>query len=177
MDVADQDNLILSHLWVVKSVAHNLKSSLLFSADWDELISAGNLALVRAAQPGRFQSRNNCQFKTYAYKCVRGEMLRSFTRVDGHHDSALVRFEPLQEQPIPPPQEGEVYSREQATILAHLISNLHQRHREVIDTYLSGESLVQLAHRRGLARDRVMKWQRTGIKSLIAAGSTFRVST
>ena len=172
MDVADQDNLILSHLWVVKSVAHNLKSSLLFSADWDELISAGNLALVKCAH--RFEARNGCQFKTYAYKFIRGDMIRSFTRIDGHHDSALIEFTPLVDYPVAATQQVEVERHQQAAILSSLLTALRPRQREAIDTYLAGDSLVKLARGKGVARDRLMKWQRTGIKQLIVAGESYR---
>lgn len=167
------DDLIISHLWVVKSVANTLKKSCLFSADWDELISAGNLALVKAAH--RYEARNGCQFKTYAFKCIRGEMLKSFTRIDGHHDSAQIEFVSLDDNyTTPPTQEQQVYWRERELIFQSLLVDLKPHHREVIDTYLKGESLIQLAWDQGMKRDRIMKWQRTGIKHLVASGTTYR---
>lgn len=168
----DRDHLILSHLWVVRSVAAGLKESLLYSADWDELISAGNLALVKAAD--RYEARNGCQFKTYAYKFVRGDMIRSFTRIDGHHDSALIEFTPLADHSIDPVQENVYYDRERRQLLTRFIDCLKPRHREVISAFLGGESLVQLARNKGVKRDRLMKWQRTGIKQLIVAGESYR---
>src|ERR1043165_293044 len=156
MPSSAQDELILAHLWIVKSVAHSLKSSLLFSADWDELISAGNLALVKAGR--RFMARNGCQFKTYAYKVVRGEMLRSFTRISGHHNSAMIEFEPLIDAPVAPVQEQKTYAAERAAIFNNLVSRLQPRHREVIAAYVGGGSLVQMARRKGVKRDRLMKW-------------------
>ena len=175
MDAAAQHELILNHLWVVRSIAASLKSSLLFSADWDELISAGNLALVKAAD--RYEARNGCQFKTYAFKFIRGDMIRSFTRIDGHHDSALIEFETLDvmsDLPVDPVQENAYYDRERRQLLTRFIDCLKPTHREVISAFLSGESLVQLARDKGVKRDRLMKWQRTGIKQLIVAGESYR---
>jgi RNA polymerase sigma factor (sigma-70 family) len=168
----DRNALVLAHLWVVKSLARRLKNTLLFSADMDELISAGNLALVKASI--RFESRNGCQFKTYAFKSVRGEMLRSFTRIDGHHDSARVDFTPLGDYAIEAKQESVFQRQEQTLIFNSLLNQLNPRHREVIDTYLTGASLVQLARDKGVKRDRLMKWQRTGIKQLMIAGACYR---
>ena len=175
MDAAVQHELILNHLWVVRSIAASLKSSLLFSADWDELISAGNLALVKAAD--RYQARNGCQFRTYAFKCVRGDMIKSFTRIDGHHDSALIEFESfddLSDLPVDPVQEKVYYDRVQRQLLTRFIDCLKPRQREVINAYLSGESLAQLARTKGVKRDQLMKWQRTGIKQLVTAGKPYR---
>lgn len=160
------NDLILAHLWIVKSLAHKLKSSLLFSADWDELIAAGNLGLVKAAR--NFEARNHCQFRTYAYKCVRGEMIKSFTRIDGHHDSARVEFVSLDEmdQAVQPTQESDYYDSERRAILQQRLAQLDQRHRYVIDLYLRGDSIVAYARDHHWSRDRVMKWQRTGIRQL-----------
>ena len=166
------NDLILAHLWIVRAIAGRLKNSLLFSADWDELISTGNLALVKAAH--NYEARNECQFKTYAFKCVRGAMLTSFTRIDGHHDSARIEFEPLGEYPIPPAQESEVYRRERATILELLVNRLQPRHKEVIQVYVDEKPLTKFATSKGMKRDRIMKWQRTGIKQMVQAGSVFR---
>ena len=171
----DRDHLIVDHVWVVKSLALRLKASLLFSADMDELISAGNLALVQAAD--RYEARNGCQFRTYAFKCVRGDMIKSFTRIDGHHDSALIEFESfdeLSDLPVDPVQEQVYYDRVQRQLLTRLIDCLKPKQREVITAYLRGESLVQLARDEGVKRDRLMKWQRTGIKQLLAAGAPYR---
>ena len=166
------DELILSHLWVVKSIASSLKLTLLFSADWDELVAAGNLGLVKAAR--MFEGRNGCQFKTYAYKCIRGEMLKSFTRLDGHHNSALVEFEPLSEVPIGPNQEQAIYESEKRRHLSIMMEHLKPRHRTVIEAYISGLPLTRLARGWGFKRHRVVKWQRTAIKNLCAAGAELR---
>lgn len=168
----NRDELILAHLWVVRAIAANLKQSLLYSADWDELVSVGNLALVKCA--GRYQARNHCQFKTYAYKFIRGDMIRSFTRIDGHHHSALIDFTPLVDYPVAATQQVEVEHQQHATILNSLLTALRPRQREVIDAYLAGNSLVELARSKGVARDRLMKWQRTGIKQLLTAGAPYR---
>lgn len=159
------NNLICDHLWIVKSVAASLKARLLYSADWDELISAGNLGIVRAAH--NFRGDNNCTFKTYAFKCVRGEMIKSFTRIDGHHDSALIQWEALPEDKgYPAQQENLILRKEESHLFSSMLDTLKPRQRAVMDLYLRGDSLVAYAKSNGWKRDRVMKWQRTAIAQL-----------
>lgn len=164
--------MILSHLWIVKSVAAALRRSSLFSADWDELISAGNLGLVKAAR--RFEGRNGCQFRTYAFMFVKGEMLRSFTRIDGHHDSALIPWEQLKDQPVEPAQEQSLYGQEKRAFLTTMLDQLKPHHRAVMRAYIDGRPIKRLAQEWGFKRDRVTKWQRTARRQLCAAAVSFR---
>lgn len=156
---------IIAHLWIVRSVAAQLKQTLLFSADWDELISAGNLALVQAAH--RYEGRNGCQFKTFAYKWVRGEMIKAFTRIDGHHNSALIEWEPLEDRPIAAQQIEDVYRFEIILKLNLSLARLKARHRDtIIAEYYEDRPLTEVARNARHNRDRVMKWKRTALKHL-----------
>ncbi len=162
-----QNDLILAHLWIVKSVAHSLKQRCLFSAEWEELISAGNLALVKAAH--RYEGRNNCQFRTYAFKFIRGEMLKSFTRIDGHHDSARLEWTDLKDvdPPQPATQVDKFYQREMQRQLMAALSSLRPRQRDTITAEFFGERpLTEVARGWDCKRDRVMKWKRTALKQL-----------
>ena len=98
-------------------------------------------------------------------------MLRSFTRIDGHHDSGRIEFVPLEDRYVTSAvQEERIYNLERASIFQTLLDNLKPRHRQTINAYINGESLVQFARDKGMKRDRIMKWQRTGIKTLISQG-------
>lgn len=79
--VADQsrrDDLILSHLPLVKHIIGRLAVELPPGVDVDNLESAGVLGLVEAA--GKFDPSKNVQFKTFAYIRVRGAIFDELRR-------------------------------------------------------------------------------------------------
>lgn len=79
--VADQtrrDELIVSHLPLVKHVIGRLIGELPPGIDVENLESAGVLGLVESA--GKFDPNRNTQFKTYAYMRIRGSILDELRR-------------------------------------------------------------------------------------------------
>lgn len=79
--VADQtrrDELILSHLPLVKHVLGRLAAELPPGVDLDNLESAGVLGLVEAA--GKFDPTRNAQFKTFAFLRIRGAIVDELRR-------------------------------------------------------------------------------------------------
>lgn len=79
--VADQtrrDDLILSHLPLVKHVLGRLAAELPPGVDLDNLESAGVLGLVEAA--GKFDPTRNAQFKTFAFLRIRGAIIDELRR-------------------------------------------------------------------------------------------------
>ena len=163
--MSETESCILAHLWIVRSIAAQLKQTMLYSAEWDELISAGNLALVKAAH--RYQARNGCKFSTYAFKFIRGDMIRSFTRIDGHHDSGLIQWEPLADKPVAAQQVEDVYKSELSSKLNTALATLKARHRDTITAeFYEDRPLTEVARSAGHKRDRVMKWKRTALKHL-----------
>lgn len=79
--VADQsrrDELILSHLPLVKHVLGRLTAELPPGVDVDNLESAGVLGLVEAA--GKFDPTRNAQFKTFAFLRIRGAIVDELRR-------------------------------------------------------------------------------------------------
>jgi RNA polymerase sigma factor (sigma-70 family) len=149
-------------------IALRLKCSMLFSAELDELVGAGNLALCIAA--GRFQALNGCKFSTYAFSYIRGYMLRSFTRVDGHHDSAQAWEQSLtldavrgySESPETPFYRAELSAR-----VWNAVAQLGGHQRAVIESVYSLDvPLTVYARSLGCKRDRVMKWKRSAVLSL-----------
>ena len=77
-DNTRRDELILSHLPLVKHVVGRLAAELPPGVDVDNLESAGVLGLVEAA--GKFDPTRNAQFKTFAYIRVRGAILDELRR-------------------------------------------------------------------------------------------------
>lgn len=79
--VADQsrrDELIVSHLPLVKHVIGRLVGELPPGVDVENLESAGVLGLVEAA--GKFDPTRNAQFKTFAYLRIRGAVYDELRR-------------------------------------------------------------------------------------------------
>jgi RNA polymerase sigma factor FliA len=77
-DTARRDELILSHLRLVKHVLGRLVAELPPGVDIDNLESAGVLGLVEAA--GKFDPTRNAQFKTFAYLRIRGAIVDELRR-------------------------------------------------------------------------------------------------
>lgn len=77
-DQRRRDELILSHLPLVKHVLGRLVGGLPAGVDVENLESAGVLGLVEAA--GKFDPARNAQFKTFAYLRIRGAVLDELRR-------------------------------------------------------------------------------------------------
>jgi len=73
-----RDDLILSHLPLVKHVIGRLLGDLPASVDAENLESAGVLGLVEAAS--KFDPNRNAQFKTFAYLRIRGAIVDELRR-------------------------------------------------------------------------------------------------
>lgn len=78
MDQQVRDELIVSHLPLVKHVIGRLIGELPPGVDVENLESAGVLGLVEAA--GRFDPSHNAQFKTFAFLRIRGAILDELRR-------------------------------------------------------------------------------------------------
>jgi RNA polymerase sigma factor for flagellar operon FliA len=77
-DQQRRDELIVSHLPLVKHVIGRLVGGLPPGVDVENLESAGVLGLVEAA--GKFDPTRNAQFKTFAYLRIRGAILDELRR-------------------------------------------------------------------------------------------------
>ena len=77
-DQQRRDELILSHLPLVKHVIGRLVGELPPGTDVDNLEAAGVLGLVEAA--AKYDPTRNAQFKTFAYLRVRGAVVDELRR-------------------------------------------------------------------------------------------------
>jgi RNA polymerase sigma factor for flagellar operon FliA len=83
-----EDQWIVDHLPLVRHIVQKVIEHLARRIDPDDLISAGTLALVKAARA--YDPSRHAEFKTYAYIRVRGAVIdelrgRSFTPPAVHH--------------------------------------------------------------------------------------------
>lgn len=72
-DSEDNEELILSHLPLVRSIAKRLQRRYCLDIDLEELISYGLMGLVEAAE--RFDPNKGFRFSSFAYQRVRGAIL------------------------------------------------------------------------------------------------------
>ena len=68
-----EEKLIVSHLPLVKHIAHRLVSHAGDSVDFEDMVSAGTVGLVKAAKS--FDRSKDVAFKTYAYIRIKGAII------------------------------------------------------------------------------------------------------
>jgi RNA polymerase sigma factor for flagellar operon FliA len=76
----DADALVTQHAELVKRIAYHLAGRLPASVDVDDLIQAGMLGLLEAAE--HFVSDRGARFETYAGIRIRGSMIDALRRLD-----------------------------------------------------------------------------------------------
>ncbi|TNF54419.1 MAG: FliA/WhiG family RNA polymerase sigma factor, partial [Gammaproteobacteria bacterium] len=76
----DSETLVQAHLPLVKRVAYHMMSRLPASVDVDDLIQAGLIGLLDAAE--RFDTQQGANFETYASQRIRGAMLDELREAD-----------------------------------------------------------------------------------------------
>lgn len=69
----DQEQLIIDHLPLVKHIVNKVTRYARGRGDYDDMISAGTLGLVKAAR--QFDPTREVEFKTYAYIRIRGAVI------------------------------------------------------------------------------------------------------
>ena len=77
---AERDTLLTQHLGLVHHVARQLANRLSTAAELDELVSAGTMGLLQAAES--FDSSRGLSFSTFAVPRIRGAILDELRRVD-----------------------------------------------------------------------------------------------
>ena len=70
---ADKNDLLETHVPLVKKLAHQMKAKLPPSVEVDDLIQAGLIGLLDAVS--RYEETHGAQFETYAVQRIRGAML------------------------------------------------------------------------------------------------------
>jgi RNA polymerase sigma factor for flagellar operon FliA len=78
--LAERDRVVLEHLHLVKSIATNVRRSLPVHADFDDLVQAGMVGLIDAADKYNNEKQNS--FATYAKHRIRGAILDSLRQLD-----------------------------------------------------------------------------------------------
>lgn len=79
-EVSGPDELIRDHLWLVNLVARSIAKRLPPQVELSDIISAGTLGLVEAAQ--RFDASRGIKFPTFAERRIRGAILDHLRSLD-----------------------------------------------------------------------------------------------
>jgi RNA polymerase sigma factor for flagellar operon FliA len=78
--MSQRDQIVVENLLLVKAIALRLRASLPVYVDFDDLMHAGVLGLIDAAN--RYNSEKDVTFQTYAKHRIRGAMLDSLRQLD-----------------------------------------------------------------------------------------------
>lgn len=78
--LARRNQLVSDHLWLVKCIARRLFARVPDSVDVDDLISAGAIGLIRAADD--YDPSRGVKFETYARHRIRGSMMDDLRKQD-----------------------------------------------------------------------------------------------
>lgn len=75
-----QNNLVTEHAELVKKMAYQIKAKLPANVEVDDLIQAGMIGLIDAAN--KFQANQGAQFKTYASQRIHGAIMDELRSAD-----------------------------------------------------------------------------------------------
>jgi RNA polymerase sigma factor for flagellar operon FliA len=79
-ELARRDRIVLEHLDLVKAIAYAIRKSLPTYVDCDDLVQAGTLGLIDAAD--KYDSTKKIPFSAYAKHRIRGAILDSLRKLD-----------------------------------------------------------------------------------------------
>lgn len=132
----------------------------------DELISAGNLALMRAID--RFDPWRGFTFSTFAWWAIVREMARA-----SHRESRIRSTEPCLYDPNKVKPRREILQARRAAMLASVseaiqdpLTGLTCRERSVILARSSGYTLDEIGNRMKLTKERVRQIWEKGIRKI-----------
>jgi RNA polymerase sigma factor for flagellar operon FliA len=173
--VTDSDLVAIHDQWV-RTIANVVSKGTGYKADADDLHSEGMIGLLGAART--FRPGGGANFKTYAYRRVRGQMLESIRRSCWVKRSALPRYrqsgteppkmltgEPFEHKPDPADQP--YVPAEQADSVRALLRHLSRQERFVVlSSVVLGLTLKDTGKAAGLSESRTSQIRTQALKSL-----------
>ena len=159
-----EDNLALVH-WCVKRF---LPPAAIAAIGYDDLVSVGNIALVKAAQ--YFDPAMGFRFTTFATHSIRRLLWQARDKsvrqpnffqwsegIDGSDGGSLV----------PDHRKGLTDEMVDLEQIERVLSRLTPRHREIVEAfYLQRENMQDIASRVGLTRSRIEQIIKNSIANL-----------
>lgn len=151
-----RDELIESHLELVRQIARAFLSSLPSSFELDDLIGAGNLGLLKAATNYDPRRHNGTPFSAYARPVILGAIRDSVRRREWDwHEHTRSNVSEMPERAFTPEMEAFLDRVRQAEQVQRAVDGLGERHRAVVDSYYGEEMrLPAVGERLGVGKSR-----------------------
>lgn len=170
----ETENLIVENRGLVYYQLHKLGIAFK-SAYYDDLISVGNLALIKAATT--FDESKNIVFATYALTCIRNEMGMYFRKVNRYERRKISIEEPLKRQKAenniriedslkdPYNFEEEMMNKAEYVKLINIILNcLSGKERLAILYYIADEKQDEIAQNLKVSQSYISRLQLKAIR-------------
>jgi RNA polymerase sigma factor (sigma-70 family) len=155
----------LRHLPLVRSIVYGLRRRFPL-ADVDDLVSAGTVGLIEAAD--RFDAKRGVPFGAFAYSRVKGAIVDELRRLpELSHVGAEKAIADISLQTpidvdeslmlidvIADPQSPEPELRAEFGEVVAAFSELPCREREILGLYTAGHSMAEIAARHGCSESR-----------------------
>ena len=153
-DIARRNRLVEAHTMLIAPMARILARSLPASIEIDDLVGAGQLGLIQAAETYDPAKHGGAPFSAWARVKIRGAMLDSIRR--RHWTNATAPG--LEEAPEPHAESNVVVSIDQGrakSTLLRAIDQLEPRLREVVMLHdIQGLKLAEVGERLGVCASR-----------------------
>jgi RNA polymerase sigma factor (sigma-70 family) len=155
----------LRHLPLVRSIVYGLRRRLAL-ADVDDLVSAGTVGLIEAAE--RFDAKRGVPFAVFAYSRVKGAIVDELRRLPemSHIGAGALSADVSLQAPvdldetltlidvIPDPQSPEPELRAEFGEVVDAFSKLPCREREILGLYTAGHTMAEIAEQHGCSESR-----------------------
>lgn len=163
-----RDELVESHLDLVRQIASSIAPSLPARFELDDLIGAGNVGLLKAATNYDPRRHNGTPFSAYARPVIRGAILDSVRREAWNWvDSTRTNVTEVPERSETPDLEGLLDLGRRIERVKRAVDGLGERHRDVIGGYYNEElRLPAVGERLGVGASRASQLHREAIREL-----------
>jgi RNA polymerase sigma factor for flagellar operon FliA len=154
---------------MVPPIARRLAAKLPSSFELDDLVSAGYLGLIAAADHYQPRAHAGTPFAAFARKRVLGSMLDSIRRGPWTDAVTRVALEAAPELAVSLELEAAIDRSRRAAAVQSAVDTLKPRHRTVIRRHYDGEGLVRVARRLRVSRSRASHMHLAALRSLRVA--------
>ena len=165
-----RNQLVEEHLDLVRVIARTVAQSLPPSFDIDDLIQAGNVALIHAAARYRPDLHGDTPFRAYARQAVRGAIIESIRR-RRYTESTRPSLDAAPEPTATPDHVVAIDEWKKRKQVAKAVERLPEEERAVVEEYYSSTepSLDKVAKVLEMPRVRTLRLHQQAIGRLRAA--------
>ena len=165
----DRQKLVEENLKLVYEVAHKYKYLCCTTVDFEDLVSIGYIGLIRASQS--YDDTKNVKFSTLAFVCIKNAILREFVNKQYrfndtntvslnskiHIGQSVSEEIELQELVQDERADMDLESTDNKILIDSIYEKCTDREKTVIDMFLDGYSLREIASVVGCHHSNVSK--------------------